>query len=131
MAEDLGDRTEDATPKRRAEAREEGNVAKSHDLAGALMLLAVTLGLWAAFMQMLGQGKKLLGETLQFSSLADPLDPAAAGDLAFHIASTAAKLAAPVILIAFGAAFASNFIQIGWVFSPKAAQPTFRKLNPI
>ena len=40
MADDLGERTEDATPRRRSEARQDGNVARSQDLAGAMLLLA-------------------------------------------------------------------------------------------
>ena len=38
MAEDLGERTEEATPRRLREAREEGNVARSQDLGSALAL---------------------------------------------------------------------------------------------
>ena len=68
MAEDLGDRTEDATPKRRAEAREEGNVPKSYDLSGAIMLLFATLALWAAVMTMIGQGRLFLNQSLEIGS---------------------------------------------------------------
>lgn len=42
-----GDKTEAPTPKRRAEAREKGQVARSTDLNGAVVMLAglVTLGM--------------------------------------------------------------------------------------
>ena len=43
MAEDLGEKTEDATPRRLQEAREDGNVARSQDLAAGLLLLALNL----------------------------------------------------------------------------------------
>jgi len=131
MAEDLGDRTEDATPKRRAEAREEGNVAKSHDLAGALTLLIVTLTLWAALMTMIGQGRALIGQSLSDESLGTPLDASGVGQTLRSLGSAALRLGAPVILIAWAGAFLSQFAQVGWVFAPKAAQPTFKKLNPI
>ena len=45
MAEDLGEKSEEATPKRRQEARESGNVARSADFASALLLLAMTVTL--------------------------------------------------------------------------------------
>lgn len=45
MAEDLGERTEPATERRRTQARERGHVAKSPDLAGALILLVGIAGL--------------------------------------------------------------------------------------
>src|SRR2546421_8344223 len=41
MAEDFGDKTEAATPRRRQEAREEGNVARSPDLVAALLLVGM------------------------------------------------------------------------------------------
>ena len=45
MAEDLGEKTEAPTPRRLREAREEGNVARSMDLAGALVLAGMSVGL--------------------------------------------------------------------------------------
>ena len=38
MAEDLGEKTEDATPRKILKARDDGRIAKSVDLAGALLL---------------------------------------------------------------------------------------------
>lgn len=129
MADDLGDRTEEATPKRRIEAREEGNVAKSHDLSGALMLLIITLALWGAVMSMLGQGKSLLEQALSGDMLGNPATADTAG-LIRSLGAAALRIGAPIILIAWAAAFLAQFVQIGWVFSPKAVQPAFKKLNP-
>ena len=42
-SDDLGERTEDATPRRKSDARNAGNVARSQDLAGAIVLLSATL----------------------------------------------------------------------------------------
>ena len=42
-----GEKTEKATPKRRDEARKKGQVAKSQDLNGAIVLLASLLSLSA------------------------------------------------------------------------------------
>jgi flagellar biosynthesis protein FlhB len=131
MADDLGDRTEDATPKRRSEAREEGNVAKSHDLAGALMLLAITLALWATVMHMFGQGKVILGESLLNDALARPFDTTQAGEFASGLFLAALQIGAPLILLSWAAAALSHVVQIGWIFAPKAARPSFNKLNPL
>src|SRR4029434_9300973 len=43
MAEDTGDKTEAPTPRRRQEAREQGNVARSPDLVAAVLLLSIML----------------------------------------------------------------------------------------
>ena len=58
MAETDGDKTQDATPHRRQQAREEGQVAKSQDLASAALLLvglAALLWLGGAVVEMLGR----------------------------------------------------------------------------
>lgn len=133
MAEDLGERTEDATPKRRSEAREEGNVAKSQDLSGAIMLVTATIALWAAAMTMLGQGKWLLESTLDLRILT-PINPLMLMELDSALAWTgwaAVRIGGPIILIAWVGAFLSQFMQIGWLFSTKAAQPNFKKINPL
>jgi len=130
MADDLGDRTEDATPKRLAEAREEGNVVKSLDLGGAFGLLVITLALSWLVMTMLDQAQALVGHSLQPAVLSQPLDATGAGDLAWQFIKAAGYVAAPILLIAWVAAFSSQFMQVGLLFSTKAATPNFKKLNP-
>ena len=43
MAEDFGDKTEAPTPRRRMEAREQGNIARSPDLTAAALIIAAML----------------------------------------------------------------------------------------
>jgi flagellar biosynthetic protein FlhB len=131
MAEDLGERTEDATPKRRQEARDEGNVAKSHDLSGALMLLLATLVVWGFAMTMFWQGRNLLGNALSDDMIGSPITTSGAWEATQTLAVGALKLAMPVLLLAWLAAFLAQFVQVGWLFVPKSLQPSARKLNPI
>jgi len=131
MADDLGERTEEATPRRRTEAREEGRVAKSQDLGGAMMLLLITLGLAAVAMQMIGQGKALLGQALGGETTGHEINSAQAWSMFAYLGIGAVRLAAPILLIAVAAAFLSQTLQIGWVFAPQAAAPSLRKLHPL
>ena len=130
MAEDLGERTEDATPRRRQDARQEGNVARSPDLAGAVVLLVVTAVLWAAGSTMLGQGTVLVGHALDPGSLGDPREGTAASDIGY-VGAWGVRVATPILLITWAAAFVSHFMQIGWLFAPKSVQPQLSKLSPI
>lgn len=43
MAEQFGDKSQDATPYRRQKAREEGHVARSQDLVSAVVLVGAVL----------------------------------------------------------------------------------------
>jgi len=102
MADDLGERTEEATPRRRQESREQGQVARSQDLSGALLLISGSIAVAAC----------------------------AWWETAAYVGAGAVRIAAPVLLIAWLAAYLSHFGQIGWLFAPKAVQPKASKLNP-
>lgn len=131
MADDLGERTEEATPKRRHEAREEGNVAKSQDLSGALVLLIATVAVWAAGLNMLGEGRSFLAQALALESFTDPFTPSGAGEFLQYVLIAGVRIGAPVVLIAWLGAYVAQFTQVGWLISAKAAQPNFKKLNPL
>lgn len=128
MAEDLGEKSEEATPKRRQEARESGNVARSQDFASALLLLAMTLTLWAALMPMLDRFRIVMESILGEST---PWDPAEAWDTVTFVGAAAVGVAMPVLAVAWGAAFVAHLLQIGWLFAPKALRPQFSKLSPL
>ena len=131
MAEDLGERSEEATPKRRLEAREEGNVARSQDLAGGLLLLAATVILWAAVWPMLGRFKTVLEAVLDGDTLGNPVDPAQAMTVVEYVAAAAVRIGLPLLLITGAVAFLTHFSQVGWLFAPKAVMPKLSKLNPM
>ncbi len=130
MAEDLGERTEEATPKRRQEARDEGNVAKSHDLSGALVLLFGTLTVWAFAMSMLMQGRTLLGQGLT-DAVGSPIDKHAAWEALRGLGVGTLRVVLPVLALMWLASYASQLVQVGWLFVPKAVAPAFKKLNPL
>jgi flagellar biosynthesis protein FlhB len=131
MAEDLGERTEEATPKRRQESRAEGQVARSQDLAGVIVLIAGTVALAAVAFWMLGQSKVVLAAMLEGQSVVDVLDPHSARDAAMYVGAAAVRIAAPFLITAWIAAFLAHFAQIGWILAPKAVMPRFSKLDPI
>ena len=131
MADDLGEKTEEATPKRREEAREEGNVSRSQDLAGALLLLVGTAALALLAVRMLGQGKLALESALSGDTVANPLDPDDTGDYIMYVGAAAIRIGGPILVVLWLAAYLSHFCQVGWMISPKSLLPKFSKLDPI
>ena len=128
MAEDLGERTEEATPKKRLNAREEGNVAKGTDLASALLLLFVTLLLLVGTAPSLQRLQQMVD-----SVLGNAGNPANAGVgpsimTAIHIGLL---VLAPLVLAGWIAGYVSHFWQVGWIVSAKPIQPSLEKLSPI
>ena len=130
MAQQSGERTERATPKKRREARERGQVIKSHDLVTALSLLIVFLAL-SVFGSVMVDGlmKLLKGFLGAGTSLPKSFDTATMRSL---LSGTILRMAY-VIMIPLAAAFVGalvfNYLQVGFLFSTKAAAPKFSRIN--
>jgi len=128
MADDLGDKTEPPTPRRRAEARERGQVAKSQELSAAALLfgglvalLLVGPSLWRGLMQATEMSLGAQGLTRE-------------GDLAGlagNVARSAFKDVALVMGILMFVALLVLYAQVGLMFTLKPIAPKLEKLNPI
>jgi flagellar biosynthesis protein FlhB len=109
MAEDLGERTEQPTPKRRADARRKGNVPRSQELSGALLLLVGTLMVMVAFFPMLAHFKGVIEAVLAGDTLGNPVDPKEARTVIDFVAVAAARIGVPLLLVMAAAAFAVSW----------------------
>ena len=125
------EQTEKATPKRRSEARQRGQVPRSADLTGAVIFLAVVLVLHALFMSMMNglEGSA----TAYFSHIADHQD--ATVQSVSRLFMQASGGVGWVVLLAFGIAIfagvAANLLQFGFVLTTVPFKWQFSKLNPI
>ncbi len=128
MAEDLGERSEQATPRRLQEAREEGRIAKSTDLAGALKLAAMTLVLAAIGMTTATGMHRLLDQALADIGQTE-VTAVWSGSVA--VLATAAAIMAPILGVAWLISYLSYFVQVGWLVSGKSVQPDLGRLNPV
>ncbi|MHC4908344.1 MAG: flagellar biosynthesis protein FlhB [Planctomycetota bacterium] len=130
MADDLGEKTEDATPRRREDARKKGQVAKSQDLTGAILLGVMSVAIWFASRSLLSGGIDLVGKTLESDWISE-VTVDGSPKLMAYLGMGAARLLVPLMLIAWFVALVSMVAQIGWMFSFEAIQPSLSKLNPI
>ncbi len=131
MAENSGaDKSEQATPRRREKALEEGQVAKSMELNSAIVLLAALLG----FSMMSGYFTDTLFGFVKYtymqSSFIDISVYSFPGQVAFAT-QTIFKLVGPIILLIMIGGLVSNIGQVGFVISKKAIMPKFDKISPI
>src|SRR5580704_3114290 len=97
MADDTGDKTEAPTPRRRAEAREQGNIARSQDLNLALMLIGAIYTLSITGPRLINALKVLVGSMLAPESLSD-FTSGGATDGALHAIYTAGYALAPLLI---------------------------------
>ncbi len=130
MAEDMGERTEKPTPKKRSEARSRGQVAKSQELStvallGTGTLLVVTLG--AGMMETFAGTLRHGLETLRRAEYAE------AGESARHTVDALRTTGLTVLPFFVGlavVAYLSQLGQVGWLFTTKPLKPKWSKLNP-
>ncbi|MFW6273581.1 MAG: EscU/YscU/HrcU family type III secretion system export apparatus switch protein, partial [Halanaerobium sp.] len=125
-----GEKTEDATPKRKRDAREEGNVANGKELNQAVTLLASFMLLYF-FMQRIFFGiiseiryyftELIVGE-MTVENTFDVMI-AAFYDMLLYIL--------PVMIVTAAAGVLINFIQIGALFTAKPLVPDLKKIDPI
>jgi flagellar biosynthetic protein FlhB len=125
-----GEKTEKATPKRREEARRKGQVAKSQDLSGAVVLLAgiFTLGITGPGMA------QRMGDTLTTAlqaGAAHDVTAASVGDILMASGRAAALCLAPVVAACAGAAVVTNAAQVGLKPKTQAIKPDPKRINPM
>jgi flagellar biosynthesis protein FlhB len=126
------DKTEKATPKRREEARRRGQVAKSVDLNGAVVLVAGLLAI-----SLLAPHTVATAEAALRDGLANAAHPhellSAAGLGALFAAATKTFLlgVAPIAGVCLVAGVLANVAQTRGKPAPEALKPDPRRLNPL
>ena len=131
MAEDSDlERTEPASPRRLEQAREEGDVPRSRELATCTILLGAGLGLW-----FLGEGMAHKLNHMMVSELAFERERAFDFNLLLmHLGADRADVLiafAPLAGLLLLAVLGSPLLIGGWLFSTKALQPNFDRLHPM
>jgi flagellar biosynthetic protein FlhB len=124
-------KTEKATPKKRQEARAKGQVARSQDANGAIVLLASVIALSAFGPSMMRRMEEATLSVLSFVSSPEVVDRKGVMELFMTVGMHVATAAIPVIAICALAGVAANVGQVGFKPSPKALAPDFKKLNPL
>ncbi len=131
MAEDSDlERTEPASPKRLEQAREEGDVPRSRELSTCTILLAAGAGLWMSGGSLIRQLNHMLIDGLSMErTLAFDHDMLFShiGMILMDVLLAFAPLGGLLMLVAIG----SPLLIGGWLFSAKALQPNFSRMNPL
>jgi flagellar biosynthetic protein FlhB len=116
------DATEKATPKRKREARQRGQVPRSHDIGGSAIFLAIVISLHVGFMAAIDAGAQAFTVALTHAGSQDELT---IRSIAPYSPLLAMAFASGVVL-----AVVANVLQFGLLFSPQLVVPKFSKLNP-
>lgn len=126
------EKTEKATPKRRREAREKGQVLQSKEINSAIIIIA-------SFLCLKIFGDFMLSKLLSFSnnfyedyfSNLDIFNIKDINILMMRIASIVIIVVGPLTAIVLILGVSSSYLQIGFLFTSKTLEIKFSRLNPI
>ncbi|TXC91943.1 flagellar biosynthesis protein FlhB [Metabacillus litoralis] len=125
-----GEKTEQATPKKKQDARKKGQVAKSADVNTAISLLTIFLSFIFIGAFMRDRILNMMRGTFQDFLLLNLTDQSV-HDFFLTMSYQSAIILAPVMGVALVAGVLSNYLQIGFLFSTEAVQMKLNKLDPI
>ncbi|MCC7350737.1 MAG: flagellar biosynthesis protein FlhB [Phycisphaerales bacterium] len=129
MAEDMGDKTEAPTPRRRQEAREQGNIPHSADLTAAAILLGMMVLLNWYGLELMRALRDAVAQMLSPASLGE-LSPVGVAEGVLRLVVSVALALLPVFAGLLLIAVVVNVVQVGFNFNTKRLQPNVAALNP-
>lgn len=125
------DATEKATPKRKREARERGQVPRSQDIGGSAIFLAIVIALHVGFLGAVSAGAQAFQVAIGNAGAHGEVTVRSVGGMFV----TALMPYTPLLAMAFASAVVlavvANVLQFGLLFSPQLLAPKFSKLNPL
>jgi len=131
VAEDSDlEKTESATPRRLSKAREEGQVARSRELSTFALLSAGFFGTWMLSATMGGHLESMLRGAFTFNHAA-VFDTSRMLTGAGVAAREGLYAVLPVLMLTGAAALLAPMALGGWLFTTKALEVKFSRLNPI
>lgn len=126
-----GEKTEKATPKKRQESRDKGQVAKSQDLNSAVVTITGLFVVALTGPQMVEMMGELLRQTLMHVQTPQDVTREGVGPLVSEAGVVVLRCFMPVAGACVIAAVVVLVAQVGFKITPKAATPDPKKLNPI
>ena len=124
------DRDLPASLKRRQQARDKGQVARSRDLTSSLLLLGGAAALYYGGSWFFGRGADVLHAALNIPPAAVH-DPSRTLAFAASVVRGGLLLGLPLLLLAFVSCIAGGLALGGWVFSFEALSPDLSRLDPV
>jgi flagellar biosynthesis protein FlhB len=122
-----GDKTEQATPRRREKAREQGRVARSRDVGGALIgFTGLLVVLWISG----GELQRWRVSWRTWTDLAWQSDFNSGTPVLMWTATAAMRWILPPLVLVWVLAMGSSVAQGGFVFSAEALTPNIEHMSP-
>jgi flagellar biosynthetic protein FlhB len=120
-------KTEEATPRRRLKAREQGQVTRSRELSGALTMFAVAGAISVTALDSAHHWTEFFRNVLDSAS-SDAIEPS--GPLLYWTSIEALRSIVPILTAALGASLLVGYAQGGFVFAAEALSFKPERISP-
>ncbi|MHB8910345.1 MAG: flagellar biosynthesis protein FlhB [Syntrophales bacterium] len=130
MAEETDNNTEKATPKRLEEARKKGQVAKSREVASALIMVACLIYFYFDAGGIVNRIMELMKGSFRNLHRTD-LTVDGMQLLVIDLIIKVSVMILPLLLTLMAAGILANVMQVGILFSTESLQPKLSKVNPL
>ncbi|MDI9466762.1 MAG: flagellar biosynthesis protein FlhB [Syntrophomonadaceae bacterium] len=132
FAEDgaTGEKTEQATPRRREEARRKGQVFKSTDLNAAIIMVAGSAAVYLTYPYII-QSLQDFTSLYLLERAHEEFTIQYIYGLLLEVLFILAKIGLPIMAACFVAALLITYLQVGFVFSGEPLTPKLERLNPV
>src|SRR5271154_2784201 len=131
MAEnDTGEKTEAPTPRRRQEARDAGNIARSPDLNAAVLMIGILFLLRSFGPPIISALRMVVSDLLSTESLSS-LDATTTGAQVARAFVAVGIAMAPLFIGIMLIAIIVNMLQVGLYFNLGRIAPNWAALNPV
>lgn len=124
------EKTEEATPKKKSEARKKGQIARSKDVGLAITMVTCTLVILLLSGMIVGNLKDTMVYFLQSGMLQD-INEMSIKSIVLTILMKAALCILPVVVPIMIAGIVASLMQTGFLLTGESLKPKFSKLNPI
>ncbi|MEK4510324.1 flagellar biosynthesis protein FlhB [Paenibacillus sp. FSL K6-2524] len=125
-----GEKSEKATPKKKQDSRKKGQIAKSQDVSGALILLSVFLSL-SAFGGYIKTRLVFLYSDVFYHRLSMDVTTENVMTMFRSYGIQILLVLAPIFLVVVVVAAVASYAQVGFIMSGESLKMKFSKLNPI
>lgn len=130
MADHDSEKSEQATPKREQEARDKGQIARSNEIPAVAVLLMGTMVLYYIFPRIYSNFLDMTTGILSVSGTME-LTKENIYPFGINIIKRVFFILSPFLFMVVAIGVASNVLQIGFMFSPKAMEVKLSRINPI
>lgn len=125
-----GEKTEKATPKKKRDARKEGNVFKSIEINNTMSIFSSLLMLSAFWLTMSRKLQEMFGYIFTAGfSIYGAMDTDSILSLFKYCGSVFFSITGPFMVILMTVGIVSNFVQVGVLFTPKSVMPKFERIS--